>query len=319
MADEQELITQLRARRAAGIPDLGAEIRRRVSEFGAVKIDSDLRREAFSELTAPFEVAPYRLVVSGDSYINPDDQVVVLEMGLVEETGQGGFNFVGTIERTYVLDEGRVLHQRMEINDKFRGRAIAPRIMLASFERYDRLGIKTVIVHAGLDTGRYYWSGKVGFDFLREADQRHVERWATFVLGALNLPIDLDGISQPQQWALLGTTVDPPPTARLSDLAGKASKVSTSLLDPGGGGIVGSAESAEVESEEGMVEVAKHLHKVAEANHIGWDDRIPLGKLIMLSGPDWWGRFDLTDPVSREAYQANAERAIAKAQTISSS
>ena len=47
--------------------------------------------------------------------------------------------------------------------------------------------------------------------------------------------------------------------------------------------------------------------------------RIPLGKLIMLSGPDWWGRFDLTDPVSRGAYQANAERAIAKAQASSSS
>lgn len=314
MADEQELIKQIRARRADGIPDLGAEIRRRVEEFGAIKIDSDLRREAFSELTAPFEVAPYRIIVGGDSYIDPADQVVALEMGLVEQTEHGGVNFVGAIERTYLLGEGRVLHQRMEIDEQFRGRAIAPRIMLASFERYDRLGIETVIVHAALETGRYYWSGKVGFDFLRQADQRYVERWATFVLGALNLPIDLDGISQPQQWALLGTTVDPPPTAGFSDLAGKVSKVSTSLLDPGGGGIVGSVERAEVESEEGMVDVAKHLRNVADANHISWDDPIPLGKLIMLSGPDWWGRFDLTDPVSRGAYQANAERAIAKAQ-----
>ena len=38
----------------------------------------------------------------------------------------------------------------------------------------------------------------------------------------------------------------------------------------------------------------------------------------MLTGPDWWGRFDLTDPVSRGAYQASAERAIAKARTSSS-
>ena len=169
-------------------------------------------------------------------------------MGVVEQTERGHINFVGAIERTYLLGEGRVLHQRMEIDAQFRGQAIAPRIMLASFERYDRLGIETVIVHAALETGRYYWSGKVGFDFLREADQRYVERWATFVLGALNLPIDLDGISQPQQWALLGTTIDPPPTARFSDLAGKVSKVSTSLLDPSGGGIVGSVERAEVES-----------------------------------------------------------------------
>ena len=36
MADERDLIMQIRARRAAGIPDLGVEIRRRVSEFGAI-------------------------------------------------------------------------------------------------------------------------------------------------------------------------------------------------------------------------------------------------------------------------------------------
>ena len=39
-----------------------------------------------------------------------------------------------------------------------------------------------------------------------------------------------------------------------------------------------------------------------------------LGKLIMLSGPDWWGRFDLTDPVGRLAYEADAKHAIAKAE-----
>ena len=105
------------------------------------------------------------------------------------------------------------------MTEAYRGRAIAPRIMLASFARYDQMGIQAVTVHAGLATGRFYWSGKVGFEFLRDADQRHVERWATFVLGALNCPIDLEGISQPQQWALLGTTADPPPTARFSDLA----------------------------------------------------------------------------------------------------
>jgi hypothetical protein len=102
--------------------------------------------------------------------------------------------------------------------------------------------------------------------------------------------------------------------ARFSELAAKVSKVSTNLLDPSGSGVVGSVECGKVESQEGMVDIATHLRNVADANHIGWDDPIPLGKLIMLSGPDWWGRFDLTDPVSRGSYQANAEQAIAKAQ-----
>lgn len=313
MADQQELIAEIRARRAAGIPDLGEEMKRRIADWGRVTIDSDLRREAFSELTAPFEVSPYRLIVRPESRVDPTTETVDLRMLLVELVGGSAPRFVGTVERTFVLGEARVHHARMEISEDFRGRAIAPRIMLASFARYDQLGITRVTVHAGLGTGRFYWSGKVGFDFMREADQRHVERWATFVLGALNRPIDLDGISRPQQWALLGTTSDPPPTARFKDLASKVARVSTTLLDPNGTGVVGSVESHDVEVEPGMVDLPAHLRRVADENKIGWEAEEPLGKLIMLTGPDWLGLFDLTDPASRAAYKSDADHAIAKA------
>jgi hypothetical protein len=312
MTDEQELIQEIRARRAAGISDLGSEIRRRIQDFGAVPIDNDVRREAFSELAAPFEVAPYRLIVRPESFVDPDSETVALQMMLFE-LGGATPTYVATIERTFVLGEGRVDHARLSIAEDFRGNAIAPRLMLASFARYDQLGIRTVTVHAGLGSGRFYWSGKVGFDFLRDADQRHVERWAAFVLGALNRPIDLDGISRPQQWALLGTTADPPPTARFSDLASRIAIVSTALLDPNGTGVVGFVEACDVETESGMVDLGSHLRKVAASNQIEWDADVPLGKLIMLSGPDWLGRFDLTDPVSRTSYESDAGQAIAKA------
>jgi hypothetical protein len=317
MADEQQLITEIRARRAAGIPDLGAEVRRRIQDFGPIKIDSDIRREAFSELTAPFEVAPYRLIIRSDSFVDPVGETVGLRMILVELTAEDTPKAVGVIDRTFALGDARVDHALMSIVDGFRGRAIAPRIMLASFARYDLLGIKRVTVHAGLASGRFYWSGKVGFDFLREADQRHVERWATFVLGALNLPVDLDGISRPQQWALLGTTSDPAPTARFTDLASRVTKVSTALLDPNETGVVGSVEAQAVEAESGMVDLPSHLRKVAADNQIDWDAYVPLGKLIMLTGPDWLGLFDLTDPVSRSAYESSAAQAIAKADSQS--
>lgn len=310
---EQELIDDIRARRAAGIPDLGAEIRRRIREFGAIAIDSDLRREAFSELTAPFEVPPYRVIVRPESFVDPEDETVVLRMLLVEVAAGAPPAYVATVERTFAFGEGRVHHERLDVADGFRGRAIAPKMMLASFDRYDELGVRAVTVHAGLATGRFYWSGKVGFDFLRDADQRHVERWATFVLGALNLPVDLDGIARPQQWALIGTTSDPPPTARFSDLASRVTRVSTTLLDPNGTGVVGAVEAADVELEPGMVDLPAHLRRIAADNRIAWDADVPLGKLIMLTGPDWWGLFDLTDPVSRTAYATAAEHAIAKA------
>jgi hypothetical protein len=313
MSDEQALITEIRARRAAGITDLEAEIRRRIKDFGSIMIDTDLRREAFSELTAPFEVPPYRLFIGSDSLVDPVAEAVVLRMALFERTPTGQLHYVATIERTFELARGQVHHERLDIVDAYRGRAIAPRIMLASFDRYDQLGIKTVTVHAGLATGRFYWSGKVGFDFLRDADQRHVERWATFVLGALNLPVDLDGISRPQQWALIGTSSDPPPSARFSDLASKVSTLSTTLLDPNSTGVVGSVEAGDVEASLGMVDLPAHLRKVAEDNNIDWEAELPLGKLIMLTGPDWWGLFDLTDPVSRKAYESAANLSIAKA------
>lgn len=313
MSDEQELIQGIRARRAAGIDDLGEELRRRIRDFGDVQVDSDVRREAFSELTAPFEVAPYRLLIRPESQVVAAEQTVVLRMILVD-LGESPPTAVATIERTFALADARVDHAYLAVSDPYRGRAITPRIMLASFARYDQLGIATVTVHAGLGTGRFYWSGKVGFDFLRDADQRHVERWAAFVLGALRLPIDLEGISQPQQWALLGTTADPSPTARFSDLATAVDKVSTALLDPNGTGIVGSVDCVDAEIEPGMVDLPRHLRRVADDNRIDWDAYVPLGKLIMLSGPDWWGRFDLTDPVGRAAYESNASQAIAKAE-----
>lgn len=313
MSDEQALIAEIRARRAAGIADLGAEIRRRIRDFGSIPIDTDLRREAFSELTAPFEVAPYRLYIGADSLVDPAAEAVVLRMALLEVADNGELTYVATIERTFEFARGEVHHERLDITDAYRGRAITPRIMLASFDRYDQLGIRMVTVHAGLATGRFYWSGKVGFDFLRDADQRHVERWATFVLGALNLPVDLDGIGRPQQWALIGTTSDPPPTARLSDLAAKVLTLSTTLLDPNATGIVGSVDADEVETEPGMVDLPAHLRKIGDDNNIGWDTHLPLGKLIMLTGPDWWGVFDLSDPVSRKTYESAANQAIAKA------
>lgn len=309
---ERDLIQEIRARRAAGIADLGAEIRRRIGDFGAITIDSDLRREAFSELTAPFEVPPYRVIVRDGSFVDPAAEAVVLRMVLVEVAAGAPPAYVATVERTIDFGEALVHHERLDIADGFRGRAIAPRMMLASFDRYDELGMRAVTVHAGLATGRFYWSGKVGFDFLRDADQRHVERWATFVLGALNLPVDLDGIARPQQWALIGTTSDPPPTARFSELASEVTQVSTTLLDPNGTGVVGAVEAKDVVAAPGMVDLLAHLRLIADDNRIGWHADVPLGKLIMLSGPDWWGSFDLTDPVSRTAYATAAQHAISK-------
>ncbi|MEN3285577.1 MAG: hypothetical protein V7607_6717 [Solirubrobacteraceae bacterium] len=50
---------------------------------------------------------------------------------------------------------------------------------------------------------------------------------------------------------------------------------------------------------------------IAGANEVDYDDDLPLGKAIMLAGPDWWGVFDLGDPVAPQVFDAEFQRKFA--------
>jgi len=318
VASEQELITRIRADRGKGIRDLGSHVRDRIAGFGSVHLDTALRREAFAELTAPFEVSPFRLVINpATSFVEHNDETVTIDAVLVNQTAAGHVAAVARVIRTYCFREARVHHDLLTVLPDWRNRAIAPRLILASFNRYDELDMRAVTVHASLGAGRWYWAEKVGFDFLNEIERRHVERWATFVLGTLRSQLDLDGLDTPQQWALIGSNLDDQPLASFSSLSRRAQTASCVLLDPSGCGIVGLCPIAEVEGEPGMVVLRRHLRKVAKDNNVAWTAEIPLGKLIMLSGPDWWGTFDLTDPVIRASFSEGVQRSFERAQRAS--
>src|SRR4051794_5413026 len=167
--------------------------------------------------------------------------------------------------------------------------------MLQSFALYDRLGLARVLVHAGLQTGRYYWAGRVGFDFADEIQRRHVERWAVYVLGAMRLEHDLTGVEEPQQWALLGTEVDPEVTTTFAALdAALPARLPYALLDPNGTHVIGYRPAAEVSAGSGFVDRAAHLDSIRTGNGIDPHEPVGLGKIIMLTGPDWYGTLDLT-------------------------
>jgi hypothetical protein len=48
----------------------------------------------------------------------------------------------------------------------------------------------------------------------------------------------------------------------------------------------------------------------ARANRVALTDQIPIGKAIMICGPQWWGRLDLRGP-GRTAFEIHARTRLA--------
>jgi hypothetical protein len=313
--NEPQALQDLARRRVTGIKDLGAELRQRIAELGSMTLSTPDRRDAFAEVLATMRVEPYDLVLdSEESAIDATSELLHLRGLLVERLANGDVRPVALIERLIDFGQGKVEHVYLSVFESYRNQKIAPRLMLLAFDLYDRLGLAHITVHAGLESGRYYWAGQVGYDFADEIQRRHVERWATFVLGALGVEHDLDGVVEPQQWALLGTEVDPPITTSFSELrAHLPTNLPMALLDPNGVGVVGHVASVKVQSTPGMLDCAAHLRLVQEGNSLTDQQPIILGKVIMLSGPDWYGVFDLSDPARRGQYERAARRRLQKA------
>jgi hypothetical protein len=311
---EEQALQALAQRRASGIPDLRAELRQRIAELGSMALNTRERRNAVAEVIAAFEVAPFDLLVDpAESMIDTADELLHTRGALVERQPGGGLRPVALIDRLFDFSAGTVEHAYLEVMSDYRDRRIAPRLMLQSLALYDRLNLAHITVHAGLQSGRFYWAGRVGFDFVDEVQRRHVERWATYVLGALRIGQDLDGVTEPQQWALLGTEVDPAETTSFEELgAALPDRLPLALLDPNGNGVVGYVPAADVGSVSGTVDTAEHLRLIREGNSLTEQDRVPIGKAIMLTGPDWYGIFDLSDTVRRREYKREALAGLAR-------
>jgi hypothetical protein len=312
---ETQALQALHARRATGIPDLGAEVRQRISELGAMDLSTAARRDAFAEVIAAHDVTPYVLLLDpNESSVDPVGSLLHLKGALVEPRAAQRPVVVAIVERLLDLEGGIADHMYLAVESGFRNGGVAPRLMLQAFELYDRLGIRHVRVHAGLQSGRYYWAARVGYEFADETQRRHVERWAAFVLGAVGAEHDLGGVEDPQQWALLGTEVEPELTISLDDLAeALPNTLPEVLLDPNGTGVVGFVDAAAVAAGGGMVDATAHLANVRDGNGLTGESGIPLGKAIMLTGPDWYGVFDLSDPVRRGEFEHEARARLLRA------
>lgn len=288
-------------RRAAGIPNLGAELRTRIDELGGIALDSPPLQSAFEEVLEGLTPPEFELFPMPDACgLTATGHEIAIRGALVDQANR---QVVGEISRLLRLDARRAEHEFLRLQRPYRGTGMAALLLDRSFRLYTRCGIEEVGVHAALETGRWYWA-RLGFNFASPTDRALVAAWGTTALFALDKqPLPLD--SPARRWALLGAGEDPPVELSLKALhtamnefvAGE--RANYERLD--------SAFSPRLGSD--WIEADRFI-ACAERNGVDFDKPILLGKAIMLSGPDWHGVFDLADPGTRSAFDEELNRVL---------
>lgn len=273
---ETQILNDIAARRAAGIADLGADLRQRIDDLGNLVLDTVDRQQAFAEVFDAFKPPNF------DLYPQPDDCAIAVAGHVIRVSGviidTANRQVVGDLVRTIALDTGIAEHNFLRLHQPYRDNALTPVLVWRSFGFYDRIGLVAAVVHAALQTGRWYWA-RLGFEFATPQFRERVRRWGRAVNTALGSPLDVSGFTEARQWALAGST---PPV------------VETTFEE-----IARSMPRARWAHFRGQ-SFGSYLGIVADANRLRFDQPIPLGRAIMLSGPDWWGFFPLHDAARRQ-------------------
>lgn len=180
----------------------------------------------------------------------------------------GSLQLVAKFKRRLQLGQKLAYHEMLEVEPEFRGRGICLQLLRRTFVFYDALGLEEVQVEASLSTGRWYWA-RVGFEFELPKDREEVKKWAIEVCEALGISsLNVDTYSSAAQFARMGGN----------------RRVSL--------GQIAAAIPAKAEL----------VKTIAEQNGLEIEERIELGRAVMLTGPEWTGRLQLQGP-SRVAFE----------------
>lgn len=303
----QPVLDDIAARRGA-IADMAGELRRRIDELGPLALDTQARQEAFKEVLEAITPPGFDLFALPDSCrIDPVDHAIVICGAVVDQARR---QVVGTIVRELSLDAADVKHEFLELQRPYRGAGLATLLLKRSFDFYDTIGVRRVLVHAALETGRWYWA-RLGFDFASPGDRAFVAAWGIIALQALGEPV-LAPDAPARRWAQLGSG-DPEATVSLRELHTSMNVlVSAALADPATRPQFEQLATAfSTRLRAGWLERERFV-AVAEQNGLAFDDRVSLGRAIMLTGTDWQGVFDLTSQGARDAFEEELNRTLKK-------
>jgi hypothetical protein len=215
---------------------------------------------------------------------------------------------VGELIRHLQLDAGRVGHELLRVQRPYRGAGLAILLLDRSFAFYQECGLRLVAVHAALETGRWYWA-RLGFDFETPTERAFVAGWGVLALEALGEPL-LPITAPARRWAQLGTA-SPPRMVSLRELhTAVSAHVKRRLADPHEAATYQNLAVAMRERLGGDWIDHDRFAACAHENGVALDEQIPLGRAIMLTGPDWNGVFDLSSRAVRDAFDEELNRTL---------
>jgi hypothetical protein len=256
----------------------------RINRLGVCALDNPVRIAAVDEVFAAFTPPDFSFRPDfGVCAINDDNGGAITIGGeLHSRIGKAA-----DLQRTIWPWAGIASHDYLRATDDYRGSGLALVVLTQSFQFFDRLGLKSVVVQAGLETGTYYWA-RYGFDFIEDSEREEVRSWAKAVLDALAEAIDIDNLASAYQFATIGKKEDK--RASFEDIAER--------LGP----------------DDERATVRGFFRQVASRNNLGYDEQIDLGKAIMLSYPlTWSGYMDLDINASqRQLFELHARTRIRK-------
>lgn len=241
------------------------ELKARIESLtNAQAVDLSERIDEFPEIRDAFTLPNTELHVVSDPRCTAsiEDGCRVELIGTLSVERHGERREVLQFRRILEVEEGYAEHKWLQVAPEFRGFGISSAFLLRSFDLYRGLGIAHVEVEASMETGKWHWA-RVGFDFAYGAEREAVRKWARQVCGALGIEIPkLESFTTATQFARLAAR----PQVSFEELATRMPAV---------------RETAEI---------------AAEKNFVAMSDPIPLGRLVMLSGPAWFGVLELEGP-----------------------
>jgi hypothetical protein len=310
---ERQALMRIADRRRSGAPFDGSELVRRIDELGDMQLSTASRHDAFAELYAAYTPSGFRLMpFPDDSALYGSEHRVVVRAVIADDVQ---CQVVGEIERDLILDHDVVRHELLKLQDAYRGSGVSLVLLSQALPIYRRLGLRAIVVHAALETGRWHWA-RLGFDFATPSERATAIGWGVLALAGLGrAPISPDAPAR--RLAQLGTG-SPPEAASMAEVRGAVeAELARWRADPARR--MAADELAREWDRRARAESADRFAALdsartallASRNGLDASEEIVLGKAIMLAGPDWEGVFDLADQASQDAFDREFSRYFA--------
>lgn len=237
----------------------------RINRIGELGLDSAARLSAFRDVVEAFCPSHFEFRPDYSACtVTPQQGGIVLLTGELWASGQRAAHF----QRVLAVGRRTAYHEYFRTHGDFKGTALAPVVLRQSFMYFDRVGIDRAVVHAGLETGVYYWAS-AGFDFQHDHERQAVKAHFQTMLAVLGRNIDITNLNAAYQLANVGRVTD--------------EKTSFKEMAEALGRLTGTTP-------------VQAFTEQAAKNNLAYDQQLPLGKAIFLIYPRlWWGELNL-DP-----------------------